>query len=299
MRKSTEIEILVVGATGFLGMEICRQLTSLNKRVSGLVRTTSAKDKVDALKQLGVRIVQGDLKDRSSIKNALRGINIVISTASSTNSRNDGDSIQTVDNEGQISLVEEAIVAGIQQYIYISFPSMQGDFPLQKAKRIVEEKLTSGKMNFTILQPTFFMESWLNPAIGFDYPNAKATIYGEGKNKISWVSIQDVAAIAVAAIDNSMFKNKVFEIGGPEALSPLEVVTIFEKEKGQKFELQHVPVEILQGQRNAAPDDLSKSFASLMLVYAGGSEISMKDALKLMPTELKSVQKYAKQVLTK
>jgi dTDP-D-glucose 4,6-dehydratase len=34
------------------------------------------------------------------------------------------------------------------------------------------------------------------------FPNAKATIYGEGKNKISWITIQDVAAFAVASVDN-------------------------------------------------------------------------------------------------
>jgi len=27
----------------------------------------------------------------------------------------------------------------------------------------------------------FNMEVWLNPVVGFDFPNAKATIYGEGR----------------------------------------------------------------------------------------------------------------------
>jgi len=297
MENSTTSKILVVGATGFLGMEICRQLIAANKNVSGLVRKTAGQEKVNTLMQLGVQMVEGDLKDRASIRKALQGITTVISTASSTFSRQDGDSIQTVDNEGQASLADEAIAAGIQQYIYISFPSMPGEFPLQDAKRRVENKLVSNNMPYTILQPTFFAEAWLSPAVGFDFPNAKATIYGEGKNKISWITIQDVAAFAVASVDNDAAKNKTIEIGGPEALSPLEVVGLFEKAGGKKFELQHVPVEALQSQKNAAPDDLSKTFASLMLVYAAGQEINMESTLKAIPVKLNSVNDYAKRVV--
>lgn len=297
MKNSTTSKILVVGATGFLGMEICRQLIAANKNVSGLVRKTAAQEKVNALKQLGVQTIEGDLKDRASIKKALHGITTIISTASSTFSRQDGDSIQTVDNEGQATLADEAIAAGIQQFIYISFPSMPGDFPLQDAKRRVEKKLTSSNMSYTILQPTFFAEAWLSPAVGFDFPNAKATIYGEGKNKISWITIQDVAAFAVASVDNDAAKNKIIELGGPEALSPLEVVSIFEKSGGRKFEIQHVPVETLQEQKKAATDDLSKSFTSLMLTYAAGNEINMQQTLKAFPIKLNSVRDYANRVM--
>ena len=62
--------VLVAGATGFLGGEICRQLIGKNKNVKGLVRTTSDANKVAQLKELGVQIVEGDFKDKSSLKNA-------------------------------------------------------------------------------------------------------------------------------------------------------------------------------------------------------------------------------------
>ena len=75
--------VLVAGATGFLGGEICRQLLAKNKKVKGLVRTTSDPNKVSQLKESGVEIVKGDLKDRSSLKNALHGVSAIISTVSS------------------------------------------------------------------------------------------------------------------------------------------------------------------------------------------------------------------------
>ena len=286
--------VLVAGATGFLGSEICRQLLANNKTVKGLVRTTSDANKVAQLKASGVEIVEGDLKDRNSLKNALHGVSAIISTVSSTLSRQEGDSIQTVDDEGQTNLIDAAVGTGVSQFVYVSFCPMPVEFPLQTAKRNVEKHLAASGLNYTILQPTYFMEVWLSPILGFDYPNAKATIYGEGKKKTSWIAIKDVAAFAVASLDNPLAKNSMIELGGPDALSPLEVVKIFEETNGKKFELQFVPEEAIKAQREGAKDPLSESFAALMLGLANGSEIDMKKTLALFPAQLVSINDYAK-----
>ena len=286
--------VIVIGATGFLGSEICRQLIAKKKNVKGLVRKTSDSSKVDHLKELGVETINGDLKNKHSLENSLRGVSSVISTVSSTISRQKGDTIQTVDEEGQINLIDAAIAAGVSQFIYVSFCEMPGQFPLQTAKRNAEKHLIESGLNYTILQPTYFMEVWLSPILGFDYPNAKATIYGEGNNKISWIAIKDVAAFAVAALNNPDAKNSVIELGGPEALSPLEVVNIFEQTKEKKFELQFVPEEAIRAQRDGAQDPLSESFAALTLGVVKGSKINMKNTLDNFPIQLTSVNDYAR-----
>ncbi len=286
--------VLVAGATGFLGSEICRQLSEKNIPVKGLVRTSSDTNKVTQLKELGVEIVEGDLKDKSSLKNALHGVSAIISTVSSTLSRQEGDSIQTVDTEGQYNLIDAAIDANLKQFVYVSLCEMPGQFPLQIAKRKVEKHLTESGLGYTILQPTYFMEVWLSPALGFDYHNTKATIYGEGKNRVSWIAIKDVASFAVASLDNPAAKNRIIEIGGPEALSPMEVVNIFQTNKGKEFELQFVAEETIKAQKDGAQDPLSESFAALMLGVASGSEINMKEIIDVFPIRLTSVNDYAK-----
>lgn len=100
--------ILVVGSTGLLGNEVCRQAREKGHEGKALVRTTSDSGKVEQLKSLGCQIVEGDLKLKPSLTGACQGVKALISTASSTFSRQEGDSIATVDHQGQLNLVEAA-----------------------------------------------------------------------------------------------------------------------------------------------------------------------------------------------
>ncbi len=190
-----------------VGTEICRKLGGEGKQVRALVRSSTDPPKRDKLKGLGATLAYGDLKDPSTLETACRDISTAISTASSTFSRQMGDSIESVDSQGQLNLVRAARAAGVHHFIFISFPPAPGDFALQRAKRAVENELTESGLVYTVLQPTFFTEVWLGPAVGFDVANAGAQIYGSGQNKISWISYFDVASFAAACVDNPAAHN--------------------------------------------------------------------------------------------
>ena len=95
----------------------------------------------------------------------------------------------------------------------------------------------------------------------------------------------DVARFAAASVNNAAANNCVILLGGPDALSPLQVVQIFEAIGGRKFTVTHVPEEVLQAQRAAATDSMQEAFAALMLSYAQGSVIDMEDALRVFPKQ--------------
>lgn len=59
--------ILVVGATGLLGSDICKLLIEQGRSVRALVRATSDPAKVENLRTLGVEILQGDVRDLASL----------------------------------------------------------------------------------------------------------------------------------------------------------------------------------------------------------------------------------------
>lgn len=292
--------ILVAGATGILGGEICRRLVAQGKPVRAMVRKVSDPAKVQNLKNLGVELVEADVKDPTSLVKACRGVDTVITTVTTTLTHTEGDTIPVVDQKGQLSLVEAALENGVRRFIYTSYSgNIKEDCPLTTAKRTVEERLKKSGLTYTILRPPTFMEIWLSPALGFDYVSGKAQIYGEGKNKISYISLGDVAQFALEALDNPAAKNATLEFGGPEALSPLEAVRIFEEVSGRKFEVELIPEEALKAQKAAATDPLSQSFSALMIGYAHGDVIDMTQVLKTYPVKLTTLREYAQRVTGK
>ena len=293
----TQQTVVVVGATGYLGMETCRQLSDAAYDVRGIVRTSSDEEKIYNLQQLGVEILTADIKDEASLYEAFEGADAVISTASSTLSRQEGDSIETVDHQGQLNVIAAAEKAGVKKFIFISFCRMNETFPLQDAKRAVEKRLKNTRMDYTILQPTMFMEVWLSPALGFDAANGSVTIYGNGDKPISWISLRDVASFAVSSLNNDKVSNREYELGGPEALTPDQVVGLFEEISGKKIEVKKVPLEALKEQKASAADPLTQSFAGLMIGYANGTPIQMEETLTILPVECTSVREFARTMM--
>lgn len=291
---------LMVGATGMVGMQICKRLAAQGKAVRAIVRTSSNPDKVQELKALGVETIVGDLRDRASLDRACRGVETVITTASSMPfaykpGEND---IRTTDLEGEMCLIDAAKAAKVHHFIYTSFSrNMDLDFPLRNAKRAVERHLKESGMTYTILRPGYFMEVWLSPAVGFDAANGKAAIYGDGNQPISLIAARDVAAFAAACVENPAARNATLELGGPEALTPLQVVKIFEAVQGRKFEVQFVSADALKAQQISSDDPMMQSFSGLMRCYAAGDLIEMKEMLNAFPVKLMTVKAYAKQML--
>jgi NADH dehydrogenase len=290
--------ILIAGATGFLGGEVCRRLAESGESVRGLVRDTSDHATVERLQASGVETIVGDVRDRASLDAACRGVRTVVSTVTTTRSRQPGDSIEATDEAGQLALVDAARDAGVERFVYLSYSAnLNDDGPLTHAKRAVEARLRESGMSHTILRPSYFMEVWLSPHLGFDFANRKARVYGSGERRISFVSLGDVAAFAVHAARTPDVGATVIELGGPDAVSPIEAVRIFEQVGGAPFEVEYVPEEALRQQFAAATDSLQKSFAGLMLDYAHGDEIPMKETLRRIPITLTSVRDYARRVL--
>ena len=281
--------ILVAGATGFLGTEICRLLRERDAAVRALVRRTSGAEKVERLQALGVELVMGDLKDPRSLDAACQGVDTVISTASSTISRQPDDSIQRVDRDGQIALVDTAVANGVERYIFVSFSgNLDLECALQSAKRAVERKVRESGMTYTILRPSFFIEIWLSPAFGFDVEHGTARIFGTGDQRMSWISLADVARFTVECLDHPAARNAVFELGG-EAVSPNELITEVEQRTGKSMRVERIPADALRAQRAQATDPMEHTLATLMLGYAQGDEIDIGEARKLR-SPLRSVR---------
>ena len=245
--------ILVVGATGVVGGMIARGLLEQGKEVRVLVRRDSPSSQLvqqglatsaEELLESGAHPVHGDLRYRDSLDAALENVETVVTTANSA-MRGGADNPQSVDLDGNRNLIEAARGAGVEHFVFVSLLGAVPDHPdpFMRAKGQSEASLQESGMGHTILAPTAFMEVWPAMVVGMPVLQGQTvTLVGEGSRRHSFVSNRDVAAFAVAAVDNPAAHNQHLAIGGPEALTWHEVVATYERVLERSIPVEYVAI---------------------------------------------------------
>jgi nucleoside-diphosphate-sugar epimerase len=117
--------LLVTGATGFLGQEICRRLVERGAQVRALVRPGAP---ATALEALGVAIHRGDLRETWSLDGVARDIDIILHVAAVYR----GGAIRRTDfwqinAEGTKRLLHEAARHHVRRFVYVSTAGIHGN----------------------------------------------------------------------------------------------------------------------------------------------------------------------------
>ncbi|HLK38357.1 MAG TPA: NmrA family NAD(P)-binding protein [Polyangiaceae bacterium] len=298
MDKQSDGPVLVVGATGNLGSLIVKELREVHRDVRAAVRPTSSIQRRSSLERLGAVLVDADLKNVASLEVACRGVAVVVSTATAIVSRQPGDTLEAVDQNGQLALVDACARSGVRHFVFVSVSPGGPDIAFVRAKRGVEHRLASTAMSFTCLQPAPFMEAWLSPALGFDPANGVARIFGTGQRPVSWVSAMDVARFALGAVLNrTRFHNVILPLGGPEALSQMDAIRIFRESGAPEVRYEQVLQAALESQLREAPGPFEQAMSALCLGIAHGMEVDCQQALTLLPGRMRSVRDHARDIM--
>ena len=312
------MNILIVGSTGpvGLGRAICKLLSRYKTdnlknpqslyKIRALVRQEELNDPsfqsiISELLSYSVELVEADLTNPASLRHICQAMDVVITSATTTSVRQSGDTIETVDRIGQTELLNAAKAAGVQHYIYTSYSKntqAYGPCSLTSAKQELEAKVQASGMTYTILRPSFFAECWLSARFGFDIANQTARFFGDGTAKVSYISTYDVAKFAIAALTNTNAHNTVLEIGGPDAIAPLDLVAMCENAGSGKFTISFETLEQLKTNLDNVDNTLDESLTALALALASGDEIPMVDTLILFPEiKLKPIKGYIEQLV--
>ncbi len=239
--------VLLVGGTGQLGGRIARELLSKGVAVRALCRPGSG---YGALQRMGAEIAIGDLKDPASLSAACLGADTVMTTANSAR-RGGDDNIASVDAGGTRALIDAAAGAGVAHMVMTSVYGATTDSPIafMAAKAANEVHLRSSGMAWTVLAPNAFMESWPGQVVGTPVmAGREIVLVGEGRRRHAYIAEHDVAQFAVAAVTNPAARNRHLPLGGPAAVSWLEVVQEYEAALGRTLPVRHVaPGEEVDG----------------------------------------------------
>jgi nucleoside-diphosphate-sugar epimerase len=107
----------VTGATGFIGGRVARQLRDAGHEVRALVRTPA---RGAALRELGATIVPGDIRDRASMRDAVRGCDGVFHIAAWYEVGTDSAHARAINVDGTRNVLELVRELGVPKAVYTS-----------------------------------------------------------------------------------------------------------------------------------------------------------------------------------
>jgi dihydroflavonol-4-reductase len=118
--------ILVTGATGFLGRNLCEYLVEQNLPFRALARTTS---NYAFLEKLGIEVVFGDVRDKDSLRAALKGCDEVIHAAAKFRMWGPRQEFYKNNVEGTRHMLDAALKAEVRRFVYVSTIAVIGPPP--------------------------------------------------------------------------------------------------------------------------------------------------------------------------
>lgn len=285
----TQREILVTGATGTQGSAVVRRLLERGYRVRALCRRPDA-PAARALAEKGVRIVRGDLEDRSSLDEAVDGVYGVFGVQDYW----DGFPGRKLGPEGEErqgkNLLDAAMAAGVGHFVQSSGAgaTFAPEVAVNRGKLAVEAYARSLRMPLTILRGVFFMENFDNPQWGFRdaLRQGRLELPFDADTTLQLLSADDLAHFVAMAFDRPEdFVGVRVDIAGDQ-MTMVDIAATFTRVTG-------LPVRFTGSSRKLAElrsldEDLASLFTS---VYAHGFEAFIPGLRALHP-EMMTLEAY-------
>jgi dihydroflavonol-4-reductase len=114
------MNILVTGASGFLGSHLCQALSGLGHHVKAFYRPRLNGDIPVLLKGMDVEHVVGDITDNTSLEYALKDVKIVFHTAARLGSGGNPQELYAITVQGTQNVLQAARHAGVERVIHTS-----------------------------------------------------------------------------------------------------------------------------------------------------------------------------------
>lgn len=264
---------LVVGATGHVGSQVAVLLADRGHDVSALVRKPGAR--ILDPHEGPIRYVVGDLADERSMAEAVRGIDVVVCTASGNIPQKRGDYAASV-NDGVVRLIGLCEAAGVRRFVLSSVPTYPHDdrVPELAGKRRVEARLAASTMQTIVVRNPAFMDVFLvmggfkqvasrsaHATTGRDYWFTKLWMAlvgnlvqdwglfiapGGGKHGSPMIATRDVAEMLVGGALYMGDDDLLIESGGPEWLTWRQIGDLIARRAGRK-RVRLIPVPAWAG----------------------------------------------------
>jgi uncharacterized protein YbjT (DUF2867 family) len=262
--------ILVTGAGGKTGKAIIKALVARGAPVRAFVRSIAHGSSLTAM---GVReIAAGAMDDPHALSRAARGIDAIYHICPNVSA----DEIAFAK-----ALLAAATELGVPRLVYHSVlhPQIEA-MPHHWAKLRVEEMLFSSALDFTILQPTAYMQNSLAQWDLVKRDGVYRVPYPV-ETKLSLVDLEDVAEAAATVLTKGGHSAATYELVGTPPLSQIEIAETFGKALNKTVRAEAETIEAWDRRaRGAGMDDYQlETLTKMFRAYA-------RDGLKGNPNVL-------------
>lgn len=258
------MRVLVTGGAGFIGSYVVTLLLKEGAEVRVLDSFVSGKRE-----RLGaeVDIIEADIRDRDSLKNAMEGMTHVVHLAAQVgvpSSIEDPQYTHDVNVTGTKNVLEAALIAGVKRFVYASSAAVYGDHlelpkteesPLQPKSPYAESKIANEidarASGFPSVGLRFF--NVYGPGQSWNHPYATViprwveairagkviTVYGDGSQTRDFIHVRDVARAIYDALTSEV--TGIFNIASGVETSLNDLIQVVTDAKLGSLEVQREP----------------------------------------------------------
>ena len=247
--------ILVTGASGFVGSHVVPALIGAGHRVVAMSRTeASARRVVDRLgasdrDQVDVRIA--DVTKPASLPSATSGVDAVVHLVAIPRDFNGGANLRLVNTEGTRAVVAAMRTAGVRRLVHLGAMGVEDDPELHYAssKAKAEALVADSGLDWTILKPSVQFgegDGFFNIIAGLVRMSpGMVPLAGGGTARFQPIHSDDVAAVAVRALDDPTTIGATFELGGPRYWTYREITREVSDALGKRRLFVPMPVPLI------------------------------------------------------
>lgn len=212
MSKAANPSVLVTGASGHLGRRVVELL--LEARAGHVIATTRHPDRIHDLAERGVEVRRADLEeDVASISEALTGAERMLLVSTDALDR-PGHRL-----EQHQRAIAAAVRAGVRHVVYTSLVHPEPGSPVLIAPdhHGTEVALESAGFGFTMLRNNLYADLLL---MSLPYAVVSGQLAAAaGTGGAAWVTREDCARVAAAALASDFTGRRKLDVTGPEVVT--------------------------------------------------------------------------------
>lgn len=295
---SAKKRVLVTGASGFVGRNVCHTLVQAGYEVSGLFRQTphSSDDTV------GVSHFTGDVTKPNSLPPAAFACDAIVHLVGIiAEVKKTGQTLEAVHVGGTQNLLNAAKAAGFAgRFMYVSAlgASLTSPSEYSRTKARAEQAVQNSGFAYTIFRPSIIlgpgceflaqMEDLIKrpPLTPFALPFIP--VPGNGENKFQPVWIGDLCEALISALQTPEASGRLFDVGGADTISFNALLGAIAAHLGIQKPLLHAPMGAMKAAATVFQSLLSRPPVTVdqltnLQTDNTGDISALRDVLKISP----------------